>query len=86
MTLLRLEQVKTTFGYKSHSSIYNLIRDGLFPTPIKIGIRSVGWLDTEVNGICAARVAGVTEERIKRLVKELEDRRMTAFDDLGGSK
>ena len=33
----------------SKSSIYDLARRGLFPKQIKIGLRRVGWLESEIE-------------------------------------
>ena len=44
----RINQVskRTT---KSKSTIYNYIKEGTFPKPIKLGPRSVGWLSHEID-------------------------------------
>jgi len=34
----------------SRSSIYDLIKHGKFPAPIKLSERAVGWLASEVDG------------------------------------
>ncbi len=46
--ILRLPKVIETTGI-SRSSIYAKISHGLFPIPISLGNRSVGWLESEVN-------------------------------------
>jgi prophage regulatory protein len=33
----------------SRSTIYDYIRRGIFPAPIKIGLKRVGWLESEVD-------------------------------------
>ncbi len=65
---LRLPDVQETFGV-SRSSIYKLISEGLFPKPIPIGSRSVGWLANEVETIFSAKIDGKTNEEIKNLVE-----------------
>jgi len=40
----------------SRSSIYDLIAKGKFPRPIKLGVRSVGWLDSEIEKWIRGRV------------------------------
>lgn len=40
--LLRLADVETVVGLKK-SSLYNLINQGKFPRPVKLGKRSVRW-------------------------------------------
>ena len=46
--ILRLPSVKEKTG-KPTSSIYWMIERGVFPKPIKLGKRSVGWLESEID-------------------------------------
>ena len=78
MQILRMESVKVGMGHKSHASIYNAIRNGLFTRPVQIGKRSVGWPDYEVNEICKARVAGWSDEQIAELICRQHARRLEA--------
>lgn len=75
MAILRLPAVKAETGHRSHASIYNAIRAGLFTNPVPIGQRAVGWPDDEVKAINAARVAGASDEQIRILVKQLHAKR-----------
>ena len=68
MKILRMPAVKAETGHRSHASIYNAIKAGLFTKPVSIGTRSVGWPDYEVRAINAARIAGQPVDAIKRLV------------------
>ena len=45
---LRLPEVRNRTG-KSRSSIYQGIKDGTFPNPIKLGPRAVGWIEAEIE-------------------------------------
>ena len=47
-TILRLPTVKSRTGL-SRSSIYLKISQKAFPRQIKIGLRQVGWLESEIN-------------------------------------
>ena len=76
MSIFRMPAVKAETGHKSHASIYNAIRAGLFTKPVQIGQRSVGWPDTEVFAINAARIAGQSETEIRDLVIRLHSKRM----------
>ena len=76
MSILRMPAVKAETGHASHSSIYTAINDGLFTKPVKIGQRSVGWPDTEVQAINRARIAGKTDAEIKALVDKLHADRL----------
>ena len=81
MKLLRISQVKAVFGYKSNTSIYGLIHQGLFPRPVPIQKRSVGWPESEVTAICKARIAERTDEQIRSLVRQLHnDRGLLALE------
>jgi prophage regulatory protein len=75
MSILRMPAVKAETGHRSHASIYNAIRAGLFPTGVALGARSVGWPDYEVKAINAARIAGQSDAQIKELVNRLHAKR-----------
>jgi prophage regulatory protein len=46
--ILRLPTVKARTGL-SRSTIYLRISEGHFPTPIPLGGRAVGWIETEID-------------------------------------
>ena len=48
MRILRLKDVIEKTGL-ARSTIYKYIDIGAFPTPIPLGGRSVGWVDSEVH-------------------------------------
>jgi prophage regulatory protein len=75
MRILRLPEVMSELGHRSHASIYTAMRDGLFPKGVKIGARAVGWPADEVQRINNARVAGRSNEEIKALVQQLHSDR-----------
>ena len=75
MSILRMPAVKAETGHRSHASIYNAIRDGLFTMPVQIGQRSVGWPETEILAINAARIAGRSDADIRALVDQLHEAR-----------
>jgi prophage regulatory protein len=75
MSILRMPAVKAETGHRSHASIYNAVRAGLFTKPVQIGERSVGWPDDEVKAINAARIAGKSDADIKALVTRLHSKR-----------
>ncbi len=54
--ILKLPAVKVGTQL-SRSSIYEGVRKNTFPAPIKLGARSVGWLQSDVEAWVAARVA-----------------------------
>ena len=55
----------------SRSSLYKKIENGLFPKPINLGSRAVGFLSSENEQILAAMIAGQTQDEIRDLVKRL---------------
>lgn len=75
MAIWRIEKCKAEAGYRSNASIYNLIREGLWTKPVAIGQRAVGWPDDEVRALCAARIAGMVEGDIRKLVIRLHVKR-----------
>jgi len=75
MAIWRIDKCKDEAGYRSHASIYGLIRVGLWTQPVKIGERSSGWPDDEVKAINAARIAGASDEQIRELVTQLHAKR-----------
>jgi prophage regulatory protein len=76
MTILRMPAVKAETGHRSHASIYNAIKVGLFTRPVLIGQRSVGWPSAEIQAINQARIAGQSEADIRELVNALHEKRI----------
>lgn len=54
--LIRLPHVEDISGLKK-SSIYNMIEKGEFPKQIKLGERSVAWIESEVNDWVKSRIS-----------------------------
>lgn len=76
--ILRLPAVKAETG-ASRSTIYLRIQQGLWPKPVKLGPRSVGWPANEIAALNAARIAGLADCEIRNLVAKLEAARKAAF-------
>lgn len=76
-TILRLPAVKAGCGL-SRSTIYNRVKDGLWPRPVSLGPRSVGWPSSEVAAVTSALIAGKTNAEIRALVSSLEASRKLA--------
>ncbi len=76
-TILRLPAVKSESGL-SRSTIYLRISQGLWPKPVNLGARAVGWPSHEVEVLNAARIAGKSDEEIRALVAKLETARKAA--------
>jgi prophage regulatory protein len=73
-TILRLPDVKSQSGY-SRSTIYLRVTQGLWPKPVQLGPRAVGWPAREVAAINAARIAGNSDHEIRSLVVRLHAER-----------
>ncbi|MGI2104855.1 helix-turn-helix transcriptional regulator [Shewanella frigidimarina] len=59
----------------SKSTLYNRIKDGLFPPPISLGARAVGFVKSECEAVINAMIAEQTPEQIKALVISLVQQR-----------
>lgn len=46
--VLNIAEVVDRIGL-SRASIYRLVAEGKFPTPIKLGDRRIGWRDSSIN-------------------------------------
>ncbi len=77
LTILRRRDVSALTG-KARSSLYAEISRGLFPPPIPLGAKSVGWPDYEVAAINVARIAGKSDDEIRMLVADLVAQRKRA--------
>lgn len=47
-TILRLPEVKKQTGL-ARSTIYLRISEGTFPKPINLGVRAVGWVESDIS-------------------------------------
>lgn len=54
--LLRLPEVKTRTGL-SRTTLYALMSEGKFPRNVPLGLRCVGWLESEIDDWIAMRIA-----------------------------
>ncbi|HDR8861627.1 AlpA family phage regulatory protein [Burkholderia stagnalis] len=52
--ILRLNCVLDAVGVKK-SCIYQWVREGRFPAPVRLGARSVGWLEADVEAWLMSR-------------------------------
>jgi prophage regulatory protein len=53
--ILRLPEVVTRIGL-SRATIYKRIKEGGFPRQVHLGLRSAGWLESEIDNWIAKRV------------------------------
>lgn len=79
MRILRIQDTLQRTG-SSRTPLYEDVANGLFTRPIKVrGQRAAGWPEREVEAILAARVAGVPDEEVRRLVQALHEDRRQAY-------
>ena len=76
-SILRLPDVKASTGL-SRSTLYLRIAQSVFPHPVSLGGRAVGWPAHEVAALNVARIAGKSETEIRDLVVKLEAARKAA--------
>jgi prophage regulatory protein len=55
-SILRLPAVKSRTGL-SRSTIYLRVSQGIFPRPVSLGGRAVGWVEDEIQSWLAERIA-----------------------------
>ncbi|MGZ5052691.1 MAG: helix-turn-helix transcriptional regulator [Methylobacter sp.] len=75
--MLRRPIVEQVTG-DSRTTIYRKIKKGTFTKPVPIGGDRVAWPANEVNAINQARIAGKSEDEIRKLVIQLEAARTGA--------
>lgn len=78
LSILRRHQVEAESGY-SRSTIYLRMSQGLWPKPVAIGARAVGWPSGEVEALNAARIAGRSDAEIRELVANLQAARFNGM-------
>lgn len=59
------------------STIYSQISDGLWPKPVSLGSRAIGWPNSEIEALIGARLAGQSNDGIRELVARLEAARLS---------
>lgn len=68
LRFLRMKQVTQLTGL-SRTGVYLSIQRGEFPQPIKLGSKSIAWLESEVQGWMCDRAAN---HRVKAEKKEVQ--------------
>lgn len=68
--ILRVEDTVRTRG-RCRTTLYDDIKAGLWPEGVRLGKRAVGWPEHEADQLNAARIAGLADDEIRRLVKSL---------------
>lgn len=55
--LLRLPQVLERVGYK-RSRFLDLVRQGVFPKPVRLGARAVAWPESQIDALVERLASG----------------------------
>ncbi|GLX77722.1 hypothetical protein tinsulaeT_10620 [Thalassotalea insulae] len=76
--IIRKPDVLNITGF-SKSTLYNRIKDGLWPSPISLGSRAIGFVQAECEAVLSAMIAEQPPEKIKALVSELIQSRKQAI-------
>jgi len=72
--LIRFGKVLDKTGYKK-SMAYEKVENGLLPPQIKISERASAWVESEIDAVISARIAGKNDDEIRTLVRELVSKR-----------
>ena len=76
----------TNFGYgrqlhfAGRNALRTRIMEGLYPPPINLGARAVGWLSYETEAVIAATASGQSDDKIREIVQHLINRRRQLGD------
>lgn len=75
LRMLKLKEVlrRRACGRTLH---YQHIKEGLFTPPVKTSLRSSAWPESEVEAIIRARIAGRSDEEVRKLVQRLSEARV----------
>ena len=76
---LKLPKVSSITG-RSRSKIYADMKAQIFPSPVRLGTRSVAivQVDHEISAWVQAKIAGKTDDELKALVASLVAARQTS--------
>lgn len=73
MKLLRLREVCEKVGFK-RTSVYNMVKEGLFPPPIKRGRASL-WVEEEIESVIKLWIGNAPDDEVRHVVKAVVERR-----------
>ena len=83
--ILRLAEVLERYG-KKETATRDAIAAGLFPSFVQLGGRCIGLPEHELEQIIRARIAGLPDADIRKLVERIHaDRARAAAELIGGA-
>lgn len=72
--LIRPDTAMARLG-TARTQFYEAVRNGLMVRPIKVGSRATAFPDHELNTIERARIAGLSDAELRRVVDDLHAQR-----------
>lgn len=81
--ILRLSEVLERFG-KKQTAVRDAIAAGLFPSFVQLGGRCIGLPEHELEQIIRARIAGLPDADIRKLVDRIHADRTADAENLKG--
>lgn len=75
INLIRMARLRAKTAL-SRGSVYLQMKQGLLPTSLQIGEKSVAWIESEIDAVVMARIQRKSDADIRELVKKLEAARM----------
>lgn len=83
--ILRMAEVLDRFG-KKETAVRDAIAAGLFPRFVHMGGNCIGLPEHELEQVIRARIAGLPDADIRKLVESIHaDRARAAADLIGGA-
>jgi len=64
----RLPEARAKFGI-SRSGFLQKVKDGDLPERVRIGVRSVAWIESELDEVFRKMAAGASQQEIRDLVR-----------------
>ncbi len=81
--MLRLPEVLERYG-KKETSYREAMASGLVPMFVQLGGRCIGVPEHELDQVIRARIAGLSDEEVRKLVARIHDERIRAAKELIG--
>ena len=69
LRMIRLPQVMQMTGLR-RSSIYNRVKEGIFPRQISLGGKAVAWIEGEVQGWLTDRISQCRMQSTPRTLQQ----------------
>ena len=74
---IRMSDILEQTGLASTSTVYARIKAGLWTKPVHLTGRASFWLEEEVEALLDAAAAGYDDEKVRALVQQLHEKRIS---------